>query len=116
MGVGALNPPMHFSLRPEVEADGAFRLALFRASRGPGWDGVALPAHASNPQSLLALARALYGKAPPAWLVTVAGTDFGLSETLSPAGQHHAREARVCVDRLIWSLSGDGDIPCTSSA
>lgn len=32
-----------FTLRPEVEADAAFRLALFRASRGPGWDQVPLP-------------------------------------------------------------------------
>jgi ribosomal protein S18 acetylase RimI-like enzyme len=33
-----------FALRPEVEADTPFRLALFRASRGPGWDQVPLPA------------------------------------------------------------------------
>jgi ribosomal protein S18 acetylase RimI-like enzyme len=33
-----------FALRPEVEADAPFRLALFRASRGPGWDQVPLPA------------------------------------------------------------------------
>jgi len=36
--------PVHFSLRPETEADAPFRLALFRASRGPGWDQVPLPA------------------------------------------------------------------------
>jgi ribosomal protein S18 acetylase RimI-like enzyme len=36
--------PVRFALRPEVEADAAFRLALFRASRGPGWDQVPLPA------------------------------------------------------------------------
>jgi len=33
-----------FVLRPEVEADQPFRLALFRASRGPGWDQLPLPA------------------------------------------------------------------------
>ncbi|KQY28975.1 GCN5 family acetyltransferase [Caulobacter sp. Root487D2Y] len=33
-----------FALRPEVEADAPFRLALFRASRGPGWDQIPLPA------------------------------------------------------------------------
>lgn len=33
-----------FALRPETEADAPFRLALFRASRGPGWDQVPLPA------------------------------------------------------------------------
>jgi ribosomal protein S18 acetylase RimI-like enzyme len=36
--------PVRFALRPEVEADAPFRLALFRASRGPGWDQVPLPA------------------------------------------------------------------------
>ncbi|MFZ0269066.1 GNAT family N-acetyltransferase [Caulobacter sp.] len=32
-----------FALRPEVEADAPFRLALFRASRGPGWEQIPLP-------------------------------------------------------------------------
>ena len=32
-----------FSLRPELEVDTAFRFALFRASRGPGWDQIPLP-------------------------------------------------------------------------
>jgi ribosomal protein S18 acetylase RimI-like enzyme len=31
------------ALRPEVDADAAFRLALFRRSRGPGWDQAPLP-------------------------------------------------------------------------
>ncbi len=38
-----MTPSRPFSLRPEVETDAAFRLALFRASRGPGWDQVPLP-------------------------------------------------------------------------
>jgi ribosomal protein S18 acetylase RimI-like enzyme len=33
-----------FALRPEVEADAPFRLALFKASRGPGWEQLPLPA------------------------------------------------------------------------
>ncbi len=33
-----------FALRPEVEADAPFRLALFRVSRGQDWDRVPLPA------------------------------------------------------------------------
>ena len=39
-----MTPPARFALRPEDEADAAFRLALFRTSRGPGWDNVPLPA------------------------------------------------------------------------
>jgi ribosomal protein S18 acetylase RimI-like enzyme len=35
--------PVAFALRPEVEADAAFRLALFRTSRGEAWDHVPLP-------------------------------------------------------------------------
>lgn len=35
---------VHIALRPETEADATFRLALFRASRGPGWDQIPLPA------------------------------------------------------------------------
>lgn len=39
----AQGPLPGFVLRPEVEADAAFRLALFRTSRGPGWDQIPLP-------------------------------------------------------------------------
>ena len=35
---------IRFVLRPEVEADATFRLALFQTSRGPGWDQLPLPA------------------------------------------------------------------------
>lgn len=40
----AATAPVSFTLRPETQADRPFRLALFRASRGPGWDQVPLPA------------------------------------------------------------------------
>lgn len=36
-------PPGVVTLRPETPEDEAFRLALFRASRGPGWNQIALP-------------------------------------------------------------------------
>ncbi|WP_246263488.1 GNAT family N-acetyltransferase [Caulobacter soli] len=39
-----MRTPPPFALRPEAEADTPFRLALFRVSRGPGWDQVPLPA------------------------------------------------------------------------
>jgi len=42
--LGETGAPTCFALRPEVEADAPFRLALFRASRGPGWDQLPLPA------------------------------------------------------------------------
>lgn len=40
--------------------------------------------HALTPGEILALARALHGRAPPAALVTVAGRDFAFGEALSP--------------------------------
>jgi hydrogenase maturation protease len=43
--------------------------------------------HHVSPESLLAGALALYGRAPDAVLITVCGADFGLSETLSPPVQ-----------------------------
>jgi hydrogenase maturation protease len=43
--------------------------------------------HHSTPESLLAGALALYGRAPDAILLTVTGADFSLSETLSPPVQ-----------------------------
>jgi hydrogenase maturation protease len=64
-------------------------------------------AHTSDPRGLLALAHALYGRAPSAWLVSVAGVDFGLKETLSPTGQHHARLAQEQVENLIRSCKSD---------
>ena len=40
--------------------------------------------HALMPEEVLGLARALFGHAPPAALVTIAGRDFAFGEALSP--------------------------------
>jgi hydrogenase maturation protease len=55
--------------------------------------------HALTPSDILALARALHGRAPPAALVTVAGRSFAFGEALSaeveaalPAARARARE------------------------
>jgi hydrogenase maturation protease len=39
--------------------------------------------HELTPQRLLGDARALYGRAPPAWQITVSGASWGYSERLS---------------------------------
>jgi hydrogenase maturation protease len=62
---------------------------------------VAVASHVGEPRGLLALARTLYGTAPPAWLVTVTGVDFGLGETLSAEGRCRAQQAQDCVERLL---------------
>jgi len=41
--------------------------------------------HQCDPAGLLALAHDLYGRFPPAYLLTVTGTDFGFRESPSPA-------------------------------
>jgi hydrogenase maturation protease len=40
--------------------------------------------HALTPEEVLGIAHATYGRAPPAALVTIAGSDFSFSEGLSP--------------------------------
>lgn len=49
--------------------------------------------HALLPEEIVGLARALYGRAPPAALVTVAGKDFAFGEALSPEIQAAVPEA-----------------------
>ncbi|MFM2062884.1 MAG: hypothetical protein RLZZ507_2554 [Cyanobacteriota bacterium] len=43
--------------------------------------------HTSDPQTLLFLAQFLYGNCPLAWLVTVPGVNFELSDRISPTAQ-----------------------------
>lgn len=48
--------------------------------------------HQMSPGLLLAMVRELYGRCPPAHLITITGQDFGYSETLSPPVQESARQ------------------------
>lgn len=43
--------------------------------------------HFGDPAALLFLAERLYGRCPPAWMITLPGRDFGFSDTLSQAAQ-----------------------------
>ena len=52
--------------------------------------------HALLPEEILGLARALYGRAPPAALVTVAGKDFAFGDGLSAEVEAALPEARRC--------------------
>jgi hydrogenase maturation protease len=56
-------------------------------------------AHSLSPQGLLLYAEALYGRAPRAVVVTVAGERFGMGETLSPAVQRAVKWAMRAVVR-----------------
>lgn len=104
-------------LTPELAADLAHaRLAVFvdaRAGRDgepvevatlePGGDGPALT-HTCHPRGLLALAQLLYGSAPDAWLVTIAGESFGLAEGLSESARCHADAAAEQIASLLCTM------------
>jgi hydrogenase maturation protease len=59
--------------------------------------------HASDPRSLLALGRAIYGRAPRSWLVTVPAADLSLGEGLSSIAERGAEEALKRIAALIES-------------
>jgi hydrogenase maturation protease len=56
--------------------------------------------HVSDPCRLLALAEAVCGRRPEAWLVTVPAAGFGLGEPLSAA----ARRGVAAAERLVLGL------------
>ena len=72
--------------------------------------------HGGDPRGLLALARALYGHAPEAWLIAVTGEDFALGQSLSPTARRNADTALGCIAELIRSFSEYGGEPCMKSA
>jgi hydrogenase maturation protease len=103
-------------LTPELAAELAeCRLAVFvdAAASGEPVTAVRLEekaaggvlAHAADPRGLLALARAVYGRVPEAWLVTAAGADFGFRDGLTPTGRENARAALGTVRYLILEAS-----------
>jgi hydrogenase maturation protease len=60
--------------------------------------------HASRPAELLALALALYGRCPSAWMITLPGSQFAPGTSLSPLAELGVADAlariRALVDRL----------------
>lgn len=79
----------------EATSSGAPRLSELDAGAGAGCG------HASDPRWLLGLTRAVYGRAPRAWLLTVPVADLAFGEGLSAA----ARRGAAAALRLIRSLS-----------
>lgn len=57
--------------------------------------------HHADPCTLLALTQAIYGQAPEAWWLVVSGRNFGMGERLSDMAEENARQALVCLQRLI---------------
>jgi hydrogenase maturation protease len=97
----------------------AARLAVFidaRASPGqeavevariePGGEGPPLT-HACHPSALLRLAQILYGSAPEAWLISIAGKNFGLKEGLSDQAGRYAHAAMEHVEAILSTTTPD---------
>lgn len=57
--------------------------------------------HSTDPRSLLALTKQLYGRYPQAWLVSVPGINFELGETLSPTAEKGVAEALQEIEYLL---------------
>jgi hydrogenase maturation protease len=76
----AVDTPREVSLRPLVPAESSQILA-----------------HAADPRTLLALARDVFGRVPPAWWLTVPIENLGIGEELSPLA---LRGARLAVEEI----------------
>ena len=57
--------------------------------------------HTSDPRCLLALADAVYGRIPPAWLVSVPAADFSMRDGLSATASRGAKLAVARIGELI---------------
>jgi hydrogenase maturation protease len=57
--------------------------------------------HVGNPAWLMGLTRAVYGRCPPAWLVTVPGTAFGFGERLSETARLGIADAQRSIADLL---------------
>lgn len=77
-----------------------------QAGSGPQYGGT----HLTTPDMLLAMAGALFGRRPPAHMVTIAGEIFDLTEALSPVVEGAALQA------VEWILAtAQGSVTATNS-
>jgi hydrogenase maturation protease len=83
----------------EGEAGAVSCFALEDAGRQPALQG----SHLTTPDALLGMAAELFGRCPPAHMVTVVGESFELSESLSPVVEAAAIEAIARVLELVTS-------------
>lgn len=81
--------------------------ALTPQSRGRVWRRIrpatdmADVSHSLTAAALLGLTQLLYGRCPPAWMVSIPGEDFGFGHGLSRASAGHAVQAVREVTRVI---------------
>ena len=63
-------------------------------------------AHICTPRSLLAWSRWLYGRFPPAFLFSVGGEKFEITEALTATAQRGAAELQVQIESYVRVLQG----------
>jgi hydrogenase maturation protease len=73
--------------------------------------------HTGDPQSLLALTKALYSHCPQAWWVTIPGINFEVGDNLSLIAKRGVAVALERIDQLIQETypTAEGDTPCMKS-
>jgi hydrogenase maturation protease len=62
-------------------------------------------AHHSDPAAVLALAKTLCGRCPPAWLIAIPAADFALGESLSDVTKRGVAEAIQEVRKLCAAVA-----------
>lgn len=91
--------------RREEEENGSFAIRVCRLEAEARSPAVG---HHLDPTVIMLYARHLYGKDPPAWIVTVPGVDFGHGEGLSET----ARSALETLPDVLEGLGRDWPFPC----
>lgn len=76
--------------------------------------GLPAIAHAADPSALLALARELFGFAPPGWLITIPAADMGFGDSLSKAAQSGLEAGLAAFKQLRNTLSTARNRPLES--
>ena len=76
--------------------------AIVRLRKVKSQDSVQIMTHGSDPQSLMGLAKQVFGRCPPAWWLTIPVENLDFGETLSPL----ARRGMQVALKKIRAMAG----------
>jgi hydrogenase maturation protease len=82
-----------------IDASTAVRVATLRPVEPDASDD--FNPHASSPESILALSKALYDRCPSAWLAAIPASNFELGAPLSEATAKGISDALVVIRKLL---------------
>ncbi len=113
-GIGGINIVSLHQLGPELADDlrEATGVIFIDAAQGPLPGGCSFReirpvsdmhriVHSLTADALLGLTKLIYDRCPPAWMVSVEGSDFGFGEGLSEAAADRANRATGEIARVI---------------